>query len=100
MSNFTPKHILVTGGSGIIGCNYVRYMLETDAEKFIPTVVRKCLAQESIPVYGDGTNIRDWLYVRDHCSGIDARKINDELGWQPAETFETGIRKIVAWNLN
>ena len=132
-------------------------------EKFIPTVIRKCLAQESIPVYGDGTNIRDWLYVRDHCSGIDAvirngklgetynigginewanidicklicqimdeyklenapheklitfvqdraghdwryaidaAKMNDELDWQPAETFETGIRKTVAWYLN
>ncbi len=41
-------------------------------EKFIPTVIRKCLEQESIPVYGDGSNIRDWLYVTDHCSGIDA----------------------------
>jgi len=131
-------------------------------EKFIPTVIRKCLEQESIPVYGDGTNIRDWLYVRDHCSGIDAvvrrgelgevynigginewanidicklicqlmdehkpehapheklitfvqdraghdwryaidaTKMNDKLNWQPAETFETGIRKTVTWNL-
>jgi dTDP-glucose 4,6-dehydratase len=40
-------------------------------EKFIPTIIRKCLAGESIPIYGDGKNIRDWLYVLDHCKGID-----------------------------
>ncbi len=41
-------------------------------EKFIPTVIRSCLEGKEIPVYGDGTNRRDWLYVEDHCSGIDA----------------------------
>ncbi|MCT2533580.1 dTDP-glucose 4,6-dehydratase [SAR92 clade bacterium H231] len=41
------------------------------SEKFIPTVVRACLNQTDIPVYGDGTNIRDWLYVEDHCSAVD-----------------------------
>ncbi|MDQ6954592.1 MAG: dTDP-glucose 4,6-dehydratase [Mariprofundaceae bacterium] len=139
--------------------NYGSYQ---HGEKFIPTVIRKCLEQESIPVYGDGTNIRDWLYVTDHCSGIDvvvrkgelgevynigginewanidicklicqlmdehkpgnapheklitfvqdraghdwryaidATKMADKLGWKPAETFETGIRKSVAWYL-
>lgn len=40
-------------------------------EKLIPTVIRKALAGEKIPVYGDGKNIRDWLYVLDHCKGID-----------------------------
>lgn len=40
-------------------------------EKLIPTVIRKALSGESIPVYGDGKNIRDWLYVLDHCKGID-----------------------------
>ena len=133
------------------------------AEKFIPTVIRACLEGRPIPVYGDGTNIRDWLYVRDHCAGIDAvvrrgrvgeayniggcnewanieiarlicrlmdearpagapherlitfvtdrpghdwryaidsSKMNDELGWQPSETFETGIRKTVNWYLS
>lgn len=127
-------------------------------EKFIPTVIRSCRESKSIPVYGDGSNIRDWLYVRDHCSGIDAvirkgrlgecynigginewknidicrlicqlmdehipanapheklitfvtdrpghdwryaidaTKMADELGWEPEETFETGIRKTV-----
>ncbi len=41
------------------------------AEKFIPTVIRKCLAHELIPIYGTGLNIRDWLWVEDHCSAIE-----------------------------
>jgi len=40
-------------------------------EKLIPTIIRKALAGEEIPIYGDGKNIRDWLYVLDHCKGID-----------------------------
>jgi len=40
-------------------------------EKLIPTIIRKALAKEFIPIYGDGKNIRDWLYVLDHCKGID-----------------------------
>jgi len=131
-------------------------------EKFIPTVIRSCREGKSIPVYGDGSNIRDWLYVDDHCSGIeavirrgqlgetynigginewaniniallicelmdemqpaqqphaelityvkdrpghdwryaiDAQKMSAELNWKPDETFETGIRKTVAWYL-
>ncbi len=42
------------------------------AEKFIPTVIRSALAGHPIPIYGNGLNIRDWLYVKDHCSAIDA----------------------------
>ena len=49
--------------------NYGPYQ---NAEKFIPTVIAACQNQTQIPVYGDGSNIRDWLYVEDHCSGIDA----------------------------
>ncbi len=41
------------------------------AEKFIPTVIRSCLKREPIPVYGNGSNIRDWLFVEDHCAAID-----------------------------
>lgn len=41
------------------------------SEKFIPTIIRKCLAHEPIPVYGKGLNIRDWLWVGDHCQAID-----------------------------
>ncbi len=40
-------------------------------EKLIPTIIRKALKGENIPIYGDGKNIRDWLYVLDHCKGID-----------------------------
>ncbi len=42
------------------------------AEKLIPTIIRKALADQQIPIYGDGQNVRDWLYVDDHCRAIDA----------------------------
>jgi dTDP-glucose 4,6-dehydratase len=133
-------------------------------EKLIPLLIVNALAGKPLPVYGDGRQIRDWLYVKDHCSAIrevlargrlgetynvggwneqpnidivhkvcalldemkpdpagpysrlityvkdrpghdrryaiDARKIERELGWRPAETFETGIRKTVRWYLD
>ncbi len=134
-------------------------------EKLIPLMIVNALAGKPLPVYGDGQQVRDWLYVRDHCSAIrrvleagqpgqtyniggwnekpnleivhticalldelrpradgrsyreqithvpdrpghdrryaiDARKIERELGWKPAETFETGIRKTVQWYLD
>jgi dTDP-glucose 4,6-dehydratase len=133
-------------------------------EKLIPLTIVNALAGKPLPVYGDGLNVRDWLYVRDHCSGIravlergrlgetyniggwnektnidivrsvcalldemrpepagprtrlitfvkdrpghdrryaiDASKIERELGWRPAETFDTGIRKTVQWYLD
>jgi len=56
------------------------------AEKFIPTVMRSCLERKAIPVYGDGSNIRDWLYVEDHCRGIDAVIRQGRLG----ETYNIG----------
>lgn len=40
-------------------------------EKLIPTIIRKCISGENIPIYGDGKNVRDWLYVIDHCKGIE-----------------------------
>ncbi len=55
-------------------------------EKLIPTVIRSCLLQRPIPVYGDGSNIRDWLYVEDHCRGIDAVIRRGKLG----ETYNIG----------
>lgn len=133
-------------------------------EKLIPLMIVNALAGKPLPVYGDGMQVRDWLYVKDHCSAIrrvldagrlgetynvggwnekpnieivdtvcalldelrprpdgksyraqisyvtdrpghdrryaiDARKLERELGWKPAETFDTGIRKTVAWYL-
>ncbi len=132
-------------------------------EKLIPLTIVNALAGRPLPVYGDGRQVRDWLYVRDHCAAvrevlargavgetynvggwnekpnieivegicalldelepdpagpyarriafvadrpghdrryaIDARKLERELGWRPAETFETGLRKTVAWYL-
>ena len=40
-------------------------------EKLIPLLINNCLAHKNLPVYGDGMNIRDWLYVKDHCKAID-----------------------------
>jgi len=58
------------------------------AEKFIPTVIRACLEQRPIPVYGNGRNVRDWLYVQDHCEAID-RILRDA---DDGETFNVGGR--------
>lgn len=55
-------------------------------EKFMPTVIRACMEGEPIPVYGDGSNIRDWLYVADHCSGIDVVVRRGRVG----ETYNIG----------
>jgi dTDP-glucose 4,6-dehydratase len=55
-------------------------------EKLIPTVIRKALAGEPIPIYGDGSNIRDWLYVYDHCSAIDLIVRKGQLG----ESYNVG----------
>lgn len=52
------------------------------AEKLIPTIIRKALSGQNIPIYGDGKNVRDWLYVLDHCRGI-------ALVWQKGKTGET-----------
>jgi dTDP-glucose 4,6-dehydratase len=57
-------------------------------EKLIPTIIRKALSKEPIPVYGQGTNIRDWLYVLDHCKGIELVFNNGRAG----ETYNIGGR--------
>ncbi len=57
-------------------------------EKLIPTIIRKALAGENIPIYGDGKNIRDWLYVLDHCKGIDLVYHRGKAG----ETYNIGGR--------
>lgn len=55
-------------------------------EKLIPTIIRKALKGENIPIYGDGKNIRDWLYVMDHCKGIDLVFHNGKKG----DTYNIG----------
>lgn len=55
-------------------------------EKLIPTIIRKALAEQPIPIYGDGKNIRDWLYVLDHCTGIELIFSNGGTG----ETYNIG----------
>lgn len=55
-------------------------------EKLIPTVIRSCMQQKPIPVYGNGSNIRDWLYVEDHCSAIDTILVKGKVG----ETYNVG----------
>jgi len=55
-------------------------------EKFIPTIIRKALAEESIPVYGNGSNVRDWLFVLDHCKAIDLIYHTGKAG----ETYNVG----------
>ncbi len=55
-------------------------------EKLIPLVISNAMEGKAIPVYGDGRNIRDWLYVDDHCSGIDAVLLGGRLG----ETYNIG----------
>ena len=57
-------------------------------EKLIPTIIRKALSNEPIPIYGDGKNIRDWLYVLDHCTGIDVAYHDGVSG----ETYNIGGR--------
>ena len=57
-------------------------------EKLIPTIIRNALLGNPIPIYGDGKNIRDWLYVLDHCKGIDLVYHNGKNG----ETYNIGGR--------
>lgn len=57
-------------------------------EKLIPTIIRKALNEENIPIYGDGQNVRDWLYVLDHCKGIDLVYHSGKSG----ETYNIGGR--------
>ena len=57
-------------------------------EKLIPTVIRNAIRGKTVPIYGDGKNIRDWLYVEDHCSAIEAIFLQGEAG----ETYLIGTR--------
>ncbi|WP_024769816.1 dTDP-glucose 4,6-dehydratase [Aquimarina macrocephali] len=71
-SDFIVRSYFHTYGMNVITTNCSNnYGPKQHDEKLIPTIIRKALAEDSIPIYGDGKNIRDWLYVLDHCKGIE-----------------------------
>ncbi|MEL7268088.1 MAG: dTDP-glucose 4,6-dehydratase [Bacteroidota bacterium] len=70
-SDFIVRSYHHTYGMNVVTTNCSNnYGPKQHDEKLIPTIIRKALNEEAIPIYGDGTNIRDWLYVLDHCKGI------------------------------
>ena len=71
-SDFVVRSYFHTYGMQVVTTNCSNnYGPKQHDEKLIPTVIRKVLQGEKIPIYGDGKNVRDWLYVLDHCKGID-----------------------------
>jgi dTDP-glucose 4,6-dehydratase len=71
-SDFIVRSYFHTYGLNVVTTNCSNnYGPKQHDEKLIPTIIRKALNDEEIPIYGDGKNIRDWLYVLDHCKGID-----------------------------
>ncbi|RLD25261.1 MAG: dTDP-glucose 4,6-dehydratase [Bacteroidetes bacterium] len=71
-SDFLVRSYHHTYGMNVVTTNCSNnYGPKQHKEKLIPTIIRKALAGEPIPIYGDGKNIRDWLYVLDHCKGIE-----------------------------
>jgi dTDP-glucose 4,6-dehydratase len=71
-SDFLVRSYFHTYGMNVVTTNCSNnYGPKQHAEKLIPTIIRKAISGAAIPIYGDGKNIRDWLYVKDHCKGID-----------------------------
>ena len=71
-SDFIIRSYFHTFGMNVVTTNCSNnYGPKQHDEKLIPTIIRKAIHNETIPIYGDGKNIRDWLYVLDHCKGID-----------------------------
>ena len=82
-SDFMVRSYFHTYGMNVVTTNCSNnYGPKQHDEKLIPTIIRKAISGENIPIYGDGKNIRDWLYVLDHCKGI-------ELVYQKGITGET-----------
>lgn len=70
-SDFLVRSYFHTYGLNVVTSNCSNnYGPKQHDEKLIPTIIRKALTGEAIPIYGDGSNVRDWLYVLDHCTGI------------------------------
>ncbi|MFM7857500.1 MAG: dTDP-glucose 4,6-dehydratase, partial [Flammeovirgaceae bacterium] len=88
-SDFMVRSYFHTYGLNVVTTNCSNnYGPKQHKEKLIPTIIRKALAEQPIPIYGDGKNIRDWLYVLDHCKGI---VLAFEKG-KPGETYNIGGR--------
>lgn len=88
-SDFIVRSYFHTYGMPVVTTNCSNnYGPNQHKEKLIPTIIRKAISEEPIPIYGDGQNIRDWLYVRDHCVGIKMVLDNGVLG----DTYNIGGR--------
>lgn len=88
-SDFIVRSYFHTYGMPVVTTNCSNnYGPNQHNEKLIPTIIRKAVSGEPIPIYGDGKNVRDWLYVRDHCSGIQLALEKGKLG----ETYNIGGR--------
>lgn len=86
-SDFLVRSYHHTYGLNVVTSNCSNnYGPKQHDEKLIPTIIRKALAGESIPIYGDGSNVRDWLYVLDHCKGIELVFFSGKVG----ETYVIG----------
>lgn len=86
-SDFLVRSYFHTYGMNVVTTNCSNnYGPKQHDEKLIPTIIRKALNKQDIPIYGEGKNIRDWLYVDDHCKGIDLVFQNGKLG----ETYNFG----------
>ena len=88
-SDFIVRSYFHTYGMPVVTTNCSNnYGPNQHKEKLIPTIIRKAIFGEPIPIYGDGKNIRDWLYVSDHCTGIKMALETGKLG----ETYNIGGR--------
>lgn len=88
-SDFIVRSYFHTFGLPVVTTNCSNnYGPNQHKEKLIPTIIRKAISGEPIPIYGDGKNVRDWLYVMDHCSGIYLALEKGKLG----ETYNIGGR--------
>jgi len=88
-SDFLVRSYFHTYGLPVVTTNCSNnYGPNQHKEKLIPTIIRKAIAGEPIPIYGDGKNVRDWLYVKDHCTGIQLAIEQGRLG----ETYNIGGR--------
>ncbi|WP_405563154.1 dTDP-glucose 4,6-dehydratase [Polaribacter sp. Asnod6-C07] len=86
-SDFLVRSYFHTYGLNVVTTNCSNnYGPKQHDEKLIPTIIRKALSGENIPIYGDGKNVRDWLYVIDHCKGIELVFKNGKAG----ETYNIG----------